>query len=98
MEASAYDQLDVFDSAVLFAQSEGIIPAPESSHAIHGGILEAKKATEEGKERVILIGLSGHGFLDLAAYDAYHQGKLVNFPLPQDEINKALLDLPKVNV
>lgn len=96
IEAAAYDQLEIFKSAELFAQNEAIIPAPESAHGIHGWIEEARKATEEGKERVLLLGLSGHGFLDLAAYDAYHQGSLENFPLPQEKIDKALAELPKV--
>lgn len=97
MEAVAFDQLEVFKSAEVFARAEGIIPAPESAHALHGWINEAQKAKDEGKERVLLVGLSGHGFLDLASYDAYHRGELVNFPLPQDAIDKALLELPKVN-
>jgi len=96
MEAVAYDQLDVFRAAEIFARAEGIIPAPESAHAVQGAIVEAERAKQEGKERVILIGLSGHGLLDLAAYDAYHQGKLENFPLPQQAIEKALGQLPKV--
>ena len=96
IEATAYDQLPVFKSAEIFARAEGIIPAPESAHAIHGAVVEAEKAKEEGKERVILIGLSGHGFLDLAAYDAYHQGKLHDYPLPPEQIARALKSLPKV--
>ena len=63
---------------MLFAQTEGIIPAPESSHAIRAAIDEALGAKEKGEERVILFNLSGHGLLDLSAYDAYHQGQLVN--------------------
>ncbi|HPU85150.1 MAG TPA: TrpB-like pyridoxal phosphate-dependent enzyme [Candidatus Latescibacteria bacterium] len=96
VEAVAVDQLPVFQAAELFARSEGIIPAPESAHALAGAVVEADKARQEGKERVILIGLSGHGFLDLAAYDDYHQGKLKNFPLPQEEIDKALHELPPI--
>ena len=98
IEAAAYDQLPVFKSAETFARSEGIIPAPESAHAIHGAVVEAEKAKEEGKEKVILIGLSGHGFLDLAAYDAYHQGKLEDYPLPPEHIARALEELPEVDV
>jgi tryptophan synthase beta chain len=97
IEADAYNQLDCFASAETFARAEGIIPAPESSHAIHGGIVEALNAKEEGKERVILIGLSGHGMLDLAAYDDYHQGNLKKHELPQEQIDKALAELPPVN-
>ncbi|HEY0868588.1 MAG TPA: TrpB-like pyridoxal phosphate-dependent enzyme [Fimbriimonas sp.] len=76
IEAVAYDQVPVFEAAVQFARAEGIIPAPESSHAIKGAIEEALKAKEEGKERVILFNLSGHGLLDLGAYDSYFAGKL----------------------
>jgi len=75
-DAVSVDQMDVFAAATLFARTEGIVPAPESSHAICQAINEAKQAKEEGKERVILFNLSGHGFLDLAAYDAYLEEKL----------------------
>jgi len=96
IEAAAYDQVPVFKSAEVFARAEGIIPAPESAHAVHGAVIEAEKAREEGKERVILIGLSGHGLLDLSAYDDFHQGKLQNYPLPQEEVEKALAELPPI--
>ena len=76
IEGVALDQIDVFDAAVQFARTEGIIPAPESAHAICQAITEAKQATQEGKEKVILFNLSGHGFLDLGAYDAYFADKL----------------------
>jgi len=75
-EAMALDQLEVFDGAVLFARTEGIVPAPESAHAIGAVLREAKQAKEEGKQRVILFNLSGHGLLDLAAYDSYLDDKL----------------------
>jgi tryptophan synthase beta chain len=75
-EAVAVDQIDIFGAATLFTQTEGILPAPESAHAILQAINEAKQAKEEGKERVILFNLSGHGFLDLGAYDAYFEEKL----------------------
>ena len=76
IEAVAVDQINVFDAAVQFARTEWIIPAPESAHAILQAITEAKQAKEEGKEKVILFNLSGHGFLDLGAYDAYFADKL----------------------
>jgi tryptophan synthase beta chain len=76
IEAVAYPQTAVFEAAVQFARTEGIIPAPESSHAIRAAIDEAMKAKEEGKEKVILFNLSGHGFLDLGAYDSYFSGHL----------------------
>jgi len=76
IEAVAYKQLDVFDGAVQFARAEGIVPAPESAHAIRAAIDEAVKARDEGKEQVILFNLSGNGYLDLGAYDAYNAGQL----------------------
>ena len=78
IQAKAYDQLGVFDAAMSFARAEGIISAPESAHAIKAVMDEALKAKEEGKERVILFNHSGHGLLDLGAYDAYLSGKLAN--------------------
>jgi len=94
----SYDQLDCYEAAVQFARTEGIIPAPESSHAIAGAIEEARKAKEEGKERVILFNLSGHGLMDLRGYDLYFRGELVNYPLPEEEFRKSiqvLNSLPK---
>jgi tryptophan synthase beta chain len=90
VRAEAYMQNDVFASAVQFARSEGIIPAPESSHAIHGAVELAKRADEEGRERTILFNLSGHGHFDLGAYDAYLSGQLEDFELPEAEIARAL--------
>jgi len=75
IEAQAYEQADVFEAAVLFARSEGIIPAPESSHAIRAAIEEANRAREEGREKIILFNLSGHGHFDMSAYDAYLAGE-----------------------
>ncbi len=79
IEARAYPQLDVFQAAVQFAQAEGIIPAPETSHAIRAVIDEALQAKEEGKGRVILFNLSGHGHFDMSAYENFLAGKLENF-------------------
>jgi tryptophan synthase beta chain len=76
IEAEAHSQQKVFESAVLFARSEGIVPAPESAHAIHAVAEEARRAREAGRKSVILFNLSGHGLLDLTAYDAYLAGKL----------------------
>lgn len=76
LEAVSYNQVPVFEAAVQFARTEGIIPAPESSHAVRAAIDEAVRAKEEGVERVILFNLSGHGLLDLAAYDAFFDGRL----------------------
>ncbi|HTP50971.1 MAG TPA: TrpB-like pyridoxal phosphate-dependent enzyme [Anaeromyxobacteraceae bacterium] len=96
IEAKAVGQLACFDAAVTFARSEGIIPAPESSHAIRVAIDEAERAQQEGKERVILFNLSGHGHVDMAAYDAYFAGKLEDFDYPADKVREALARLPKV--
>ena len=90
VRAEAYLQSDVFGSAVLFAGSEGIIPAPEASHAIHGAIRTAQAADEAGDERTILFNLSGHGHFDMAAYDNYFAGKLEDVALDEDEIRRAL--------
>jgi len=76
IEAVAYSQKDVFDAALLFARTEGIIPAPESAHAIKHAIIEALRAKEEGKKMTILFNLSGHGLLDLGAYEEFLKGKL----------------------
>ena len=90
VRAEAYGQTDVFASAVRFARTEGIIPAPESAHAVHGVAQAAAHADEEGRERTILFNLSGHGHFDMAAYDDYLAGRLEDFALPEDEIARAL--------
>jgi tryptophan synthase beta chain len=95
MEARAYPQLETFKAGITFARTEGFIPAPETNHAIAGVIEEAMKAKEEGKEKVILFNWSGHGIIDLAAYDAYLSGKLDNYVLPDEEIKKLIKDLEK---
>jgi tryptophan synthase beta chain len=93
VEAHAYHQLDCFASAVIFARSEGIVPAPESSHAIHSAIVEARKAKEGD---VIIFNLSGHGHFDLSAYDAFFSGKLENYEYPEELVKEALKKVPKV--
>ncbi|MBD0328604.1 MAG: TrpB-like pyridoxal phosphate-dependent enzyme [Thermoleophilia bacterium] len=90
IRAEAYLQTDVFASAVLFAETEGIIPAPEASHAIHGALKAAREADEAGEERTILFNLSGHGHFDMAAYDNYFAGKLEDVALDEEEIERAL--------
>ena len=80
MEAMDVDQLEVFDAAQLFAKSEGIIPAPESGHAIAAVIRRAKECRETGEEKVILFNLSGHGLIDMTAYDEYLSGNMINLP------------------
>jgi tryptophan synthase beta chain len=96
VEARAVPQLACFEAAIQFARTELIIPAPESSHAIRGAIDEALKAKEEGKERTILFNLSGHGHVDMAAYDAYLAGKLEDFEYPAEMVQESLKALPKV--
>jgi len=98
IEARAYYQIPVFEGAALFTRTEGIIPAPESAHAVRAAIDEALDAKEKGEERVILFNLSGHGFLDLAAYDAFLDGKLQNYAYPEEKIQESLKKLPRVSL
>ena len=95
IEARAYSQLETFAAGLVFARTEGFIPAPETNHAIACVIDEAKKAKEEGKEKVILMNWSGHGIIDLSSYDAYMSGKLEDYALPDGEIAKLIKDLDK---
>jgi tryptophan synthase beta chain len=95
VEARAYAQLETFAAGITFARTEGYIPAPETNHAIACVLEEAKKAKEEGKEKVIIMNWSGHGIIDLAAYDAYLSGKLEDYVLPDEEIQKLIKDLEK---
>ncbi|MFB3776543.1 MAG: TrpB-like pyridoxal phosphate-dependent enzyme [Bryobacteraceae bacterium] len=94
LEARAYPQTPVFQAAVQFTQAEGILPAPESAHAIHAAIEEAIAAREEGHPRVIVFCLTGHGHFDLSAYDSYLSGKLQDYEYPDDEVARALAALP----
>ncbi|GBE02104.1 tryptophan synthase beta chain [bacterium BMS3Bbin06] len=96
IEARAYPQTPVFKAALMFAGVEGIIPAPETAHAIRCVIDEALLCKEEGKEKTILFNLSGHGYLDLQAYADYLDGKLVDYEYPDEKIREALSRLPVV--
>jgi tryptophan synthase beta chain len=98
IEARAYKQNECFAEAVRFARSEGILPAPEPSHALRAVAEEAAAAREAGDERVILFNLSGHGHFDLGAYDAYFAGTLKDVELPQERLDTALAELPKVPI
>ena len=89
-------QLDTFEAGILFSRTEGIIPAPESCHAIAAAIREAKKAKEEGKQQVILFNLSGHGLIDMTAYDNYINGDLRNYTRSDEEIAKNLETVPQI--
>jgi tryptophan synthase beta chain len=84
----ALHQLECYESAIQFARTEGIVVAPETSHAVAATVQEALKAKEEGKEKVILFNLSGHGMLDLVGYDKFLSGELVNYSLPEEDIQK----------
>ena len=90
IEATAVNQLDSYAAGMLWARTEGFIPAPETTHAIAAAIEEAKRAREEGRERVILLGWSGHGLMDLKGYEAYLKGELTNYEYPQEMIEKSL--------
>jgi tryptophan synthase beta chain len=96
LEATAIEQLDTFAAGIQFARAEGIIPAPESSHAVAAAIQEALRCKEEGTSRSILFGLSGHGHFDMQAYIDYQAGKLHNYQYPKEEIAMALAGLPVV--
>lgn len=96
MEAVAYHQNEVFQSAITFARSEGIIPAPESAHAIKGAVDEALKCKQNGESKVIAFNLSGHGHFDMAAYENYLSGKLEDYEYPIEAVEKALSELPQV--
>ena len=94
--ARAYHQNPVFEAAVMFARTEGIVPAPEAGHAVRATIEEALKAKEAGEERVILFNLCGHGFLDMAAYDSYFAGQLQDYEYPAEAVAAAQERLPQV--
>ena len=96
VEPRAYRQLEVFAAAVLFARTEGIIPAPESAHAIKAAIDEALAAKQEGPKKTILFNLSGHGHFDMGAYDAYFAGKLKDHELPAEQVAQALEELKEL--
>src|SRR6266566_2697969 len=96
IEATAVPQLATFEAAVQFARTEGIIPAPESAHAIRVVIDEAQRAKRDGKRRTILFNLSGHGHFDLGAYEAHLAGKLQDYEYPAAKVDEALKSVPKV--
>ena len=96
IEAQAIPQLETLAAGVTFAKTEGIIPAPESTHAIAAAIREALKAKEEGKTKTILFNLSGHGMIDLYAYEQYFAGQLQNYDLSDEDIRKTVNELDKI--
>ena len=95
MEAIDIEQLEGFEAGMLFSRSEGIIPAPESCHAIAATIREANNCTEKGEKKVILFNLSGHGLVDMTSYDQYLAGNLTNFTVSDDEISKNIASIEK---
>ncbi len=96
IEAKSYHQTPVFEAALKFANIEGIIPAPETAHAIKAAVDEAELCREEGKEKTILFNLSGHGYLDLQAYADFIEGKLKDYDYPEEKIKEALSKLPLI--
>jgi tryptophan synthase beta chain len=97
IEAVAIDQVDTFEGGVMFGRAEGILPAPESNHAVRAAINEALAAKAANEKRVILFNLSGHGNFDMKAYADYHEGKLERYEYPQAAIDEAMKHLPQVS-
>ncbi len=98
IDAIAVKQIATFEAAVQFAKAEGIVPAPESSHAIRAAIDEALDAKAKGEKRVILFNLSGNGNFDMASYEAYLNGKLEDFEYPEEAVKESMSKLPQVNL
>jgi tryptophan synthase beta chain len=96
IEAQAVKQTPCFEAGVQFARCEGIVPAPESTHAVRVGIDEAMKAKAAGTSPTILIGLSGHGHFDMAAYTEFFSGKLQDLDYDEGDLQRALAQLPPV--
>ncbi|HOK58394.1 MAG TPA: TrpB-like pyridoxal phosphate-dependent enzyme [Methanothrix sp.] len=96
IEAQAFHQREVFEAATIFARAEGIVPAPESAHAIKPAIDEAIRCRKTGETKTLLINLSGHGHFDLSAYDAYNDGILEDYEYPEELVRQSLARLPKV--
>jgi tryptophan synthase beta chain len=96
IEAQSIPQLETFAAGMMFANSEGIIPAPESCHAIAAAIREAQRAKEEGRPKTILFNLSGNGMIDLYAFEQYFANKLTDYDLPESEIRRSVDQLDKI--
>jgi tryptophan synthase beta chain len=96
VEAVAYPQNPVFEAAMLFARTEGTIPAPETAHAIRAAVDEAIKCREKKEEKVIVFNFSGHGHFDLASYDMFLSKKLEDYEYPDEKVREALQHLPDV--
>ncbi len=98
IEAAAVPQVATFEAAVLFTRAEGILPAPESAHAVRVAIDEALEAKKRGEKRVILFNLSGHGHFDMAAYQSYLAGELQDYAYPAEAVAEAMKELPQVEM
>jgi tryptophan synthase beta chain len=96
VDAVAVPQLETFEAGVLFARSEGIVPAPESTHAIAAAVREARHCAETGEPKTLLFNLSGHGHFDMSSYDRYFAGELEDYDYPEEAIQESLRHLPKV--
>ncbi|MCP4286930.1 MAG: TrpB-like pyridoxal phosphate-dependent enzyme [Gammaproteobacteria bacterium] len=96
VDALAVPQLETFEAGVLFARSEGIVPAPESTHAIAAAVREAKRCAETGEPKTLLFNLSGHGHFDMTSYDRYFAGELKDYAYPEEAIQESLKHLPQV--
>jgi tryptophan synthase beta chain len=97
MEAVDIEQTESFKAGVLFAQTEGIIPAPESCHAIAATVREALKCKETGEQKTILFNLSGHGFVDMSAYDQYLSGELQDFHVSEEDLARYMASADALN-
>ncbi|MDD4496399.1 MAG: TrpB-like pyridoxal-phosphate dependent enzyme, partial [Eubacteriales bacterium] len=98
MEATSVEQTAVFDAAEQFARTEGILPAPESAHAIRTAIDEALQCKARGEEKTILFGLTGTGYFDMVAYEKYHNGEMSDVLPTAEELAESLAKLPKVDL
>ncbi len=96
IEATSLHQIECFEAGTLFAQTEGIIPAPETTHAVRAAIIEALKCKESGQEKCIAFNFSGHGHLDLSSYEKFHENKLEDYAYPEEMITEALKEVPEV--
>jgi tryptophan synthase beta chain len=96
VEAISIPQTECFEGAMQFARSEGIVPAPEPTHAIAAAVREAMACKESGEEKVILTALCGHGHLDLAAYETFLAGQMVDLDLPDSAIQEAMENVPNI--
>ena len=98
MEARSVEQTAVFAAAEYFARIEGILPAPESSHAIRVAIDEAKKCTETGEAKTIVFGLTGTGYFDMLSYEKFHDGKMVDYIPTDDDLAKGFAGIPDIKL